>query len=277
MSYNDDYNQRGGDYQQPSERSEYGGGGRGSDNYYAQSDSYGGNDGDNRGERRYQGGGGDHNQSSGGYGGQGQGQGGYGGQEGYGGQGGGGYGGGSNDQYSGAVHHATQHGSSEDQSLFSQATSFLGQHHSRLQNEDIDEGQAVNAHKVMYGDGSGGGQQQQHSSQTVGAGAAMQALKMFTGQGGGQGQGGGLGGGAGGGQNQFIGMAMAQASKLFDRQAGQGNVVSSTLCCPNGKLTAFLHRTLQRASSPPLILRQRWRQRCTSRVRWVGADLDSWD
>ena len=56
----------------------------------------------------------------------------------------------------------------------------------------------------------------------------MQALKMFTGQGGGQGQGGGLGGGAGGGQNQFIGMAMAQASKLFDQQAGQGNVVGFT-------------------------------------------------
>ena len=228
MSYDDD-NQRGGGYQRPSESAEYGGGGRGSDNYYNQSQGdY--NDNDNRGERYNQGGGG-YNEGGGSYGGQSQGGygggGGGGGGERYGNQGGGGYSGGgsNNDQYSGAVHHATQHGSSEDQSLFSQATSFLGQHHSRLQNEDIDEGQAVNAHKVMYGDNSGGGQQQ-HSSQTVGMGAAMQALKMFTGQGGGQGQGGGVGGGAGGGQNQFVGMAMAQASKLFDQQAGQGNVVS---------------------------------------------------
>ena len=60
-------------------------------------------------------------------------------------------------------------------------------------------------------------------------GAAMQALKHFTGGGGGQGQGGGLGGGVGGGQNQFVGMAMAQASKLFDQQSAQGNVVSIIL------------------------------------------------
>jgi hypothetical protein len=44
----------------------------------------------------------------------------------------------------------------------------------------------------------------------------MQALKMFTG-----GSSGGSSGG--GGQNQFIGMAMAQASKLFDQQSASGN------------------------------------------------------
>lgn len=53
--------------------------------------------------------------------------------------------------------------------------------------------------------------------------AGLMRSRMFTG--GGQGQG-GLGGGAGGGQNQFVGMAMAEASKLFDQQSGQGNVVS---------------------------------------------------
>jgi hypothetical protein len=44
----------------------------------------------------------------------------------------------------------------------------------------------------------------------------MQALKMF---------GGGSAGSASGagGQNQFIGMAMAQASKLFDQQSASGN------------------------------------------------------
>ena len=60
---------------------------------------------------------------------------------------------------------------------------------------------------------------------TWNADPVAQALKMFTGGGGGSGQGGGLGGGAGGGQNQFVGMAMAQASKLFDQQSAQGNVV----------------------------------------------------
>ena len=178
MSYNDD-NERGGGYQRPGESSEYGGGGRGSDNYYGQSEGSGN---DNRGEGRHQSGGG-YNQGGAGYGSQGLGQGGYSGQGGdnyvsgggggYGGNygsggGGSGYSGGNEDQYSGAVHHATQHGSAEDESLFSKATSFLGQHHSRLQNDNIDESQAVNAHQAMYGGGSGGGQPA--SSQTVGMG-----------------------------------------------------------------------------------------------------------
>ena len=69
--------------------------------------------------------------------------------------------------------------------------------------------------------------------QTIGAGAALQALKMFTG--GGQhaqsmgGHGGGMGAGSIGGgssEGKFIGMAMAQASKLFDEQHGSGNVSS---------------------------------------------------
>lgn len=38
----------------------------------------------------------------------------------------------------------------------------------------------VGAHQAMYGGGQGGQQQGNHSSETVGAGAAMQALKMFT-------------------------------------------------------------------------------------------------
>ena len=51
---------------------------------------------------------------------------------------------------------------------------------------------------------------------------------MFTGGHSG-GQSGGQGGGQGGGsqQNQFIGMAMAQASKLFDSQSASGNVHAS--------------------------------------------------
>ncbi|KAL9626019.1 MAG: hypothetical protein Q9204_007650 [Flavoplaca sp. TL-2023a] len=75
----------------------------------------------------------------------------------------------------------------------------------------------------MYGGGGGSGDRQ-HNSESMGAGAAMQALKMFSG--GDQGQ--QHGGGGGGGQNAFIGMAMGQASKLFDEQQSQGKVDPST-------------------------------------------------
>lgn len=51
----------------------------------------------------------------------------------------------------------------------------------------------------------------------MGSAAAMQALKMFTGGSSGSSSGGSS-------QNAFIGMAMGQASKLFDSQASQGNV-----------------------------------------------------
>lgn len=53
----------------------------------------------------------------------------------------------------------------------------------------------------------------------MGSAAAMQALKMFTGGGSGNSQGGNS-------QNAFIGMAMGQASKLFEQQSSQGNVAS---------------------------------------------------
>lgn len=53
----------------------------------------------------------------------------------------------------------------------------------------------------------------------MGSAAAMQALKMFTGGSSGNSSGGNS-------QNAFIGMAMGQASKLFDSQASQGNVSS---------------------------------------------------
>lgn len=53
----------------------------------------------------------------------------------------------------------------------------------------------------------------------MGSAAAMQALKMFSGGGSGNTQ-------AGNSQNAFVGMAMGQASKLFDQQAASGNVPS---------------------------------------------------
>lgn len=55
----------------------------------------------------------------------------------------------------------------------------------------------------------------------MGSAAAMQALKLFNGGGGNNSQ-----QQQGGSQNAFIGMAMAEASKLFDNQSAQGNVQS---------------------------------------------------
>jgi hypothetical protein len=55
----------------------------------------------------------------------------------------------------------------------------------------------------------------------MGAAAAMQALKMFSG-----GQSGNSS--SGNSQNAFVGQAMATASKLFDQQSSQGNVSSGT-------------------------------------------------
>lgn len=52
----------------------------------------------------------------------------------------------------------------------------------------------------------------------------MQALKMFIAKEGGQAS----GGSGAGSQNQFIGMAMGQAAKLFDQQNAAGNTVCST-------------------------------------------------
>jgi hypothetical protein len=78
-------------------------------------------------------------------------------------------------------------------------------------------------HQQLYQQGGGG---QQHDANSLGAGAAMQALKMFSGGGAGQGGQGSQGGGNS--QSQFIGMAMSQASKLFDQQSANGNVQSGT-------------------------------------------------
>ena len=215
-------------------RDEYGGGdGGGRDNYGGGQqggyggggrDEYGGQGGGSYGggrQEQYGGGGGGGGGGYGGQGGERHNEGGnYGGGEGRHHQGGGN----NDDEFSGAMHHAQQHsGSSGDSSLFSNALGFLSGNKQNIADGNLDENHAVNAHQAMY-ENQGG----QHGSETVGAGAAMQALKMFTGGGGSMGGGGGGMGagsqGGGAGQNQFVGMAMAEASKLFDQQSGQGRV-----------------------------------------------------
>jgi hypothetical protein len=128
---------------------------------------------------------------------------------------------GNDDEFSSAAQHAQAHGNSSDAGFFSQALGALSGNKQNLANQDVDEGQAVQAHQQLYQNGGQGGNV---GSSTIGAGAAMNALKMFTGGGAGQGGQGSQGGGNS--QNQFIGMAMAEAGKMFDQQSGQGNVVS---------------------------------------------------
>lgn len=186
--------------------SEYGGGGRGSDNYYNQQLSF--------------------NETSSGY------------------QGGSDYQSGSNYQqsghedYQGALSHAQQHssqsgGNPEESNIFANALGFLAGNRHNFANEDIDEHQAINAHQAIYGENQH--HQQQHGSETLGAGAALQALKLFTGGGAGA-EGHGSHGG-GNSQNKLIGLAMAQASSLFDQQSKHGKVV----CVQH----FFFHLTLQ--------------------------------
>ncbi|KAK3693497.1 hypothetical protein B0T22DRAFT_476342 [Podospora appendiculata] len=129
----------------------------------------------------------------------------------------------------GAAGHAASHGGSEDSSFFSSIVSQLASSKQQVGQGDIDEEAAIRNHKQYYTDAipmtptsnAPHAAQGQATSSGMGSAAAMQALKMFT-----------SGGGASGTQNQsqsaFIGLAMAQASKLFDQQASAGRVASGT-------------------------------------------------
>lgn len=109
---------------------------------------------------------------------------------------------------------AQQHGGSHgDNDLFSSALSFLKNR--KDDDDDVDEDQLQRSHQQLYQQGGGGN----HDSGSLGGGAALQALKLFSG-GGSNGQ--------SGGQSQMIGLAMSEASKLFDQQSSQGNVASGT-------------------------------------------------
>jgi hypothetical protein len=86
-----------------------------------------------------------------------------------------------------------------------------------LESDEVDEREYVRNHKDLYEEDGGRGQK---DSRSLGQAAALQALKRFTG-------GSGSSSGAGKDQNAFIGLAMAEAVKLFDTQKSKGNVVCS--------------------------------------------------
>ncbi|KAI1844777.1 hypothetical protein JX266_009005 [Neoarthrinium moseri] len=126
----------------------------------------------------------------------------------------GGYG--ADDDLRAASEHASRHaGSSGDSSLFSSLLGALTEKKGRLAEEDVDEDDAVQQHKRFFGDGE---DVKEADDRSMGSAAAMQALKMFSG--------GGSGTSQSNSQSAFIGLAMAEASKLFDQKAAQGQVSS---------------------------------------------------
>jgi hypothetical protein len=76
-----------------------------------------------------------------------------------------------------AVEHATRHaGADADPSLFTTILGALSQKRQSLKDEDVDEEDAVKQHKKHYQDAD----ENETDGKSIGAAAAMQALKRFT-------------------------------------------------------------------------------------------------
>ncbi|KAK7695267.1 hypothetical protein QCA50_002457 [Cerrena zonata] len=108
------------------------------------------------------------------------------------------------------VNTASRAGSGES-SMFSQALGFLKQNQGE-HDRPIDEDHVVKAHQQAYEKGDASGL----SASSLGGAAALQVLKQFT-----SGGSGGSGSSSGGGsKSQLISLAMAEATKLFDKSGG---------------------------------------------------------
>ncbi|KAG5353671.1 hypothetical protein C0989_003808 [Termitomyces sp. Mn162] len=102
-----------------------------------------------------------------------------------------------------AIQRAQEHGSG-DKDLFQTAMGFLGNNKDDHE-KPIDEDEVTNAHRKAYDEGNTSGL----SASSLGGAAALQVLKQFT-----------SGGKSGGSQTELISMAMAEATKLFDKSGG---------------------------------------------------------
>ncbi|PNY28013.1 Uncharacterized protein TCAP_02062 [Tolypocladium capitatum] len=100
-------------------------------------------------------------------------------------------------------------GSSGSSAMFSQIIGAIGQRKGQIANEDIDQEDAVRKHTETYQNDSHG------DDNSLGIAAAMQALNKVN-----QGHGGGNQS-----QGAFLGLAMSEASKLFDQKSAQGKVM----------------------------------------------------
>ncbi|KAI2783625.1 hypothetical protein F4815DRAFT_457286 [Daldinia loculata] len=132
---------------------------------------------------------------------------------------GGGYPRSDDDDFRGAAEHATRHaGSSGNRDLFSSLLGALTQKKQSLADEDVDEDDAVKQHKRFF---EGDDDDNEADDKSLGSAAAMQALKLFT-------SGQSESAQESSSQSAFVGLAMAEASKLFDQKASQGKVSSDS-------------------------------------------------
>ncbi|KAL0566517.1 Chitinase 2 [Marasmius crinis-equi] len=107
------------------------------------------------------------------------------------------------------VRSAEQHGSG-DSSLFKTALGFISENKESHQ-QPVNEEHATRAHQQAYQENNASNM----DAHSLGSAAALQALKQFTG--GGSSTQSSSGGGS---QTQLISLAMAEASKLFDKSGG---------------------------------------------------------
>lgn len=131
-------------------------------------------------------------------------------------------GGDDDDLRSAADEAARQAGSSGDKDLFSSIIGSLGQKKAGQQGgDDFDENDVLSKYKTFFGnsnDAPAAGANQKADDKSLGAAAAMHAMKLFNSgettqkntQGG------------------FLALAMAEASKLFDDKAKKGQVAEGT-------------------------------------------------
>ncbi|KAF3057285.1 beta-flanking protein [Daldinia childiae] len=135
---------------------------------------------------------------------------------------GGGYPRSDDDDFRGAAEHASRHaGSSGDSDLFSSLLGALTQKKQSLAEEDVDEDDAVKQHKRFFERDDNDDNDNEADDKSLGSAAAMQALKLFT-------SGQSESAHESSSQSAFVGLAMAEASKLFDQKASQGKVSSDS-------------------------------------------------
>ncbi|KAF9567037.1 beta-flanking protein [Agrocybe pediades] len=106
------------------------------------------------------------------------------------------------------VRNAERHGSGGSD-LFSSAMSFLSSNKGAAKDEPVDEERVTQAHEKAYNQDSAG----DLSAHDIGGAAALQVLKRFT-----SGSSGSSSGSSS--QSELISLAMAEATKLFDKSGG---------------------------------------------------------
>ncbi|KAJ2914257.1 hypothetical protein MD484_g6145, partial [Candolleomyces efflorescens] len=107
---------------------------------------------------------------------------------------------------------AEKHGSGES-SLFATALSFLSDNKEK-EKEPLDEDDVTRAHNKVYNEGKTSGL----SANALGGAAALQVLKQFT-----SGSSSSSSSQGGNSQTQLISLAMAEATKLFDKTGGSAS------------------------------------------------------